>query len=527
MATSCPNCGAALPPDAPEGLCPACLLAAGVSATQPHVPEGPERVRYLETLLNRRLPDYKLRHLIGRGGMGEVWLAEQPSLRRPVAIKVLPAAVSADPAFAERFHREARALAQFDHPHVVRIFDFGCIDGLFFIVMEYLPHNLRQKKFLWGYSGWHLPMQAFIQLCDAVSTAHSHGIIHRDLKPENILVSAMNQVKLADFGLARLRETQEVQSSGPLPGGDSRLTEANQAMGTPRYMAPEQRDHPLEVDHRADIYALGLILHEMLTSKLPDGPPRTGYPQLDAVIRRAIDPIPGRRFGSVDYFKSEVQQIYEAQTPGGEMTDLGLCLWLLLGLMGLWSQFRTAAEGPLGPAWSFPGQLVFFGPVLLWPRVWWSSRLEKLAVGTAVVALVACNGYVHGWHPASWPEPIWYFYVVFAAGECLFLSLAVQFWAIVCWVLWRPSRSFRYNVLLVSGVVFLAPALLVGSCLLFGFLAPASSRHWMDVALVALLLLAPRWLVAIGNRLREDIPLALFGWNKEVSPDSWRGKSAI
>ncbi len=409
MATPCPRCGSALPADAPEGLCPTCLLAAGLSATQPHVPEGPDRAHYLETLLNRRLPDYKLRHLIGRGGMGEVWLAEQPSLHRQVAIKVLPAAVSADPAFAERFHREARALAQFDHPHVVRIFDFGCVDGLFFIVMEYLPFNLRQKKFLWGYAGWHLPMQAFFQLCDAVSTAHNHGIIHRDLKPENILVSAMNQVKLADFGLARLSETQEIRTPGLSPG-DGRLTEAHQAMGTPLYMAPEQRDHPHEVDHRADIYALGLILHEILTGKLPDGSPRTGYPQFDAVIRRATDPIPGRRFGSVDYFKAVVQQIYQAQSGDSMLTDLGLCLWLLSGLLlALWGQFFAAEEVRFRASslWSLPGQLILFGPVLLWRRVWWSSRLEKLLVGTAVVALVVGNGYVHGWHPESWPAPVW------------------------------------------------------------------------------------------------------------------------
>ena len=217
MAVACPRCGAALPPDAPERLCPACLFAAGLGTTQPHTPEGPERAQYLEALLNRRLPDYKLRHLIGRGGMGEVWLAEQPSLGRKVAIKVLPAAAMRDPAFAERFQREARAMAQLDHPHVVRIFDFGSIDGLFFIVMEYLPFNWRQRDFCRGF-GSYAPFHAFFDLCSAVSAAHARGIIHRDLKPENILVNEGVGVKLADFGLARLRETPEAAApSGPLP----------------------------------------------------------------------------------------------------------------------------------------------------------------------------------------------------------------------------------------------------------------------------------------------------------------------
>ncbi len=283
MSTACPRCGAVLPPDAPEGLCPACLFAAGLGDTQPHTPEPPDRAQYLETLLNRRLPDYKLRHLIGRGGMGEVWLAEQPSLGRSVAIKVMSAAVSADPVFAERFHREAKAMAQLDHPHIVRIFDYGCIDDLFFIVMEYLPSNLRQFNFCRNSDdSWHLPLRAFFDLCDAVAHAHSKGIIHRDLKPENILVSCA-VVKLADFGLVRLRDTPEARAPGlppgggdapltadefiafvrksyeqPPGGGDARLTAAHQAMGTPLYMAPEQRDHPHEVDHRADIYAAGL-----------------------------------------------------------------------------------------------------------------------------------------------------------------------------------------------------------------------------------------------------------------------------
>jgi serine/threonine protein kinase len=528
MATHCPHCGANLPADAPEGLCPSCLLAGVLGETQPPAPQGFDRAHYLQTLLNRRLPDYKVRHLLGRGGMGEVWLAEQPSISRQVAIKVLPAGVGTDPAFAERFHREAKAMAQLDHPHIVQIFDYGSIENLFFIVMEYLPFNLRQRDFCrFGGDRWHLPFQQFFNLCDAVARAHFKGIIHRDLKPENILVSEYCQVKLADFGLARLRDTHEVQSGGlPPSGGDARLTEAHQVMGSPQYMAPEQRDRPHEVDHRADIYALGLILHEMVTGKLPDGPPRTGYPQFDAVIRRATDPNPDRRFGSVVYFKSTVEQIYKSKLFNSMLIDLAQCSWLLFGLMGLARAPLVqlvagpgAMDGePGGVSGPWPIQLIFFGPVLLWTRVWWSPLLEKLAVGTALVALVAYNVYAHGWQAKSWPEPDWGLYLLCAS--VLFFLLLETLHLFMCSMLWHSGRTFQQNMRRVHGACFLAPALLLGGCLLFGSLAPAGWRHWMDVPLAALLV-APRFLAARRDRLREKMPLALFGWgNFELN--SWK-----
>ncbi len=416
MAASCPHCGTPLPPDAPEGLCPACLLAAGLDGTAPHTPAEPDRVQYLETVLNRRLPDYKLRQLLGRGGMGEVWLAEQPSLGRQVAIKVLSAEVSSNPAFAERFHCEAQALAQLDHPHVVRIFDFGCVDDLFFIIMEYLPYNLRQKNFCKSPSdAWCNPFLQFFNLCDAVSAAHAAGIIHRDLKPENILVTAGGQVKLADFGIARLRDRQEVRPDGLPPGDAARLTEAHQVMGTPLYMAPEQRKCPQEVDGRADVYALGLILHEILTGKLPAGPPHTGYTQFDAVVRRATDPNPDRRFGSPWLFKDAVRQIFEATTLSGMLVDLANCAWLLYGLLIVWEPIFVGAHN--APAlgfenraggWEWALQMVFFGPVLLYARYWRSRLLEQLAVTAALVTLLAYNLFTHGWRAELWTQAYWW-----------------------------------------------------------------------------------------------------------------------
>jgi serine/threonine protein kinase len=531
MATHCPRCGADLPPDAPEGLCPTCLLAAALEGTQPHTPPGPDRAQYLETLLNRRLPDYQLRHLIGCGGMGEVWLAEQPSLGRQVAIKVLPAAAGADPAFAERFHREAKAMAQLDHPHIVQIFGYGCIDGLYFIIMEYLPANLRQRDFCRGQGLWGVPFVQFFNLCDAVAYAHSKGIIHRDLKPENILVGESCQVKLADFGLARLRDTSEARPENPPPGGgDARLTQAHHAMGTPRYMAPEQRDRPLEVDQRADVYALGLILHELLAGKLPDGPPRTGYPQFDAVIRRATDPDPDRRFVSVLQFKSAVERAFESRSFLGMLADVGTCAWVLFGLTLIWYMptlqlFAGAGGGgwlPSGVFATWPIQMVFFGPVLLQlafrdvsgqrTRVWWSPVLEKLAVASVFFTLVAYNVYAHGWLAESWPEPVWwqYYLLAFILYFCLVSSLPLFFFL----ALKRPGRTVNQHspflgVLMLSCV--LISALLVFGCLGFGSMAPAAWRHWMDVPLAALSVV-PGCLAARRNHLLESMPHLLDNW---------------
>ena len=147
-------------------------------------------------------------------------------------------------------------------------------------------------------------------------------------------------------------------------------------------------------------------------------------------------------------------------------------------------------------------------------RVWWSSRLEKLAVGTAVAALVVYNAYAHSWQAASWPEPNWWFYGILAVGG--YLYFLEKLWPIFCWLLWNGAGSTRR----IAIVHVLTPALLIGGCLLLGRLAPPDYRHWMDVALVILLLLAPCWLALTASRLRERIPQALFGWNK-TELDSW------
>ena len=206
------------------------------------------------------VPGYEIVEELGRGGMGVVLKARQTKLDRLVALKVLHPEISADVAFAERFGREARALARLSHPHIVTVHDFGQVEGLSYIVMEFVAGvNLRQRL-----HGHRLPLNEVLtimaQLCDALQYAHEEGIVHRDIKPENILFDKQGRVRIADFGLAKLTARTTA---------DYTLTGAGQVMGTWNYMAPEQLDNPQGVDHRADIFALGVVLYEMLTGDVP------------------------------------------------------------------------------------------------------------------------------------------------------------------------------------------------------------------------------------------------------------------
>ena len=304
-APSCPRCGSPLPPDAPEGSCPRCLLAAGLAPTEPHdepvaVP-GPKE-------LARHFPELEIEAPLGRGGMGVVYRARQTRLDRIVALKILSPRFASDPAFEERFAREARALARLSHPNIVAVHDFGQKGGFFYLLMEFVDGtNLRQAL-----QGGHLtPEQALAivpKICDALQFAHDRGVVHRDIKPENVLLTKDGEVKIADFGLAKL---------GGAKPGELTLTAAGQVMGTPHYMAPEQFENPQSVDHRADIYSLGVVFYEMLTGELPLGrfapPSRKVHVdvRLDDVVLKTLEKEPGLRYQRVDEVKTEVNSVAE------------------------------------------------------------------------------------------------------------------------------------------------------------------------------------------------------------------------
>jgi serine/threonine protein kinase len=311
----CPRCGTELPANTPEEQCPKCLLEFGIdtqpAAANPSNPADPAKPPPPSIAdLAPRFPQLEILEFLGQGGMGLVYKARQLSLDRLVALKILPVDRSEERNFAGRFTQEARALARLNHPNIVAVYDFGQADGLYYLLMEYVDGlNLRQLE----RSGGVTPQEALKiipAICDALQYAHNHGIVHRDIKPENILLGQAGQLKIADFGLAKLLER-----AGPDPA----LTRAEQVMGTPHYMAPEQLEHPLEVDHRADLYSLGVVFYEMLTGELPLGkfaPPSQKVEvdvRLDHVVLRALERERERRYQQATDIKTDLATV--ASTP--------------------------------------------------------------------------------------------------------------------------------------------------------------------------------------------------------------------
>ena len=207
---------------------------------------------------------YTISGVLGRGGMGTVYLAEQPSVQRTVAIKVLHREYAENPSIVRRFHQEAMAASRLNHAHTISVYDFGQSDGLLYIAMEHLRgQTLHEATQASRGLSIERSLRIMRQVLKSVGEAHHQGVIHRDLKPENIFLSQMEGevdfVKVLDFGVAKLKQPDEEQQT---------LTQAGTVFGTPRYMAPEQsRDVPL--DHRVDLYSLGIILYEMLMGRVP------------------------------------------------------------------------------------------------------------------------------------------------------------------------------------------------------------------------------------------------------------------
>jgi eukaryotic-like serine/threonine-protein kinase len=263
----CSRCAAPLPADAPEGLCPRCLMALNLSApTEEYGPGGtkidrPKAEAPRAEDLAKLFPQFEALEFLGRGGMGFVYKARQPRLDRWVALKILAPDPENRGRFAERFEQEARALAKLSHPNIVNVFDFGETSGLFYLVMEFVD-GLNLRDIIVGQKMKAAEALAIVPaICDALQYAHSQGIVHRDIKPENILLDKQGRVKIADFGIAKIIGAERKEA----------LTGEAQAIGTPHYMAPEQVEKPAEVDHRADIYSLGVVFYEMLTGELPLG----------------------------------------------------------------------------------------------------------------------------------------------------------------------------------------------------------------------------------------------------------------
>ncbi len=247
----------------------------------------------MSTLLGKKLLNYRIEKLLGQGGMGEVYLGVHTEIGRKVAIKVIAPHLARDPKIQERFKREALILAKLNHPNIVQLYDYWARpdEGLY-LIMEYVEGISLDRYIHRVLRGPMPPRQAievFLQVLDAFQYAHDNGVIHRDIKPSNILLRNDNVVKVLDFGIARIVTPDPTHAEEPA------LTKTGTTLGTVVYMSPEQlkAKNPAEIDHRSDIYSLGVVLFEMLTGK--EMYDRNQLSEFDILVKIASEPPPSLR----------------------------------------------------------------------------------------------------------------------------------------------------------------------------------------------------------------------------------------
>lgn len=265
-------------------------------------------------------PALEIIELIGAGGMGAVYKARQSGLDRLVALKILPEEFGHDVKFALRFTREARTLARLSHPNIVSVYEFGKVEDTYYLLMEFVDGSTIRDVVRAGQLASEHALSIVPHLCDALQYAHDKQVVHRDIKPENILIALDGTVKIADFGLSRILGNENHEET---------LTGTHQVMGTLRYMAPEQLEGSHGVDHRADIYSLGVVFYEMLTGELPIG--RFEAPskkveidvRLDDVVLRTLEKEPQRRYQHASQIKSDMQSITSTRGPAFAPTTVG------------------------------------------------------------------------------------------------------------------------------------------------------------------------------------------------------------
>jgi serine/threonine-protein kinase len=292
-----------------------------------------------DQIVGMTIGNYQVKQKLGEGGMGSVYLAEHPHIGKKVALKVLHAEFAADESVVSRFFTEAKAVNDIGHPNIVDIVDYGIIqgpsgEGLVYFIMEFLPgHTLTDLIRAEAPLAPERALNIAVQTADALAASHKKQIVHRDLKPDNIMLAPRGRerdfVKLLDFGIAKL--------TGDQPGANK--TRTGLVMGTPAYMSPEQCEGRGQIDHRSDIYSLGIVIYEMITGRVPfygDGygeilvqhltakpiPPTTirGVipPHVEAVVLKAMEKSPDKRFPNMDEMvKALVDPVGFVEANGG------------------------------------------------------------------------------------------------------------------------------------------------------------------------------------------------------------------
>lgn len=310
MTQLCDNCGTALSDD---GGCQPCLLRMGLSHVQEEDrPELPPEVEELAS----HFPHLDFIRLVGRGGMGAIYQARQKTLDRSVAVKVIARDISGDTNFLERFEREAKTLGRLSHPNIVSVYDYGHTeDSQAYLLMEYIDGCNLREAMEGKHAGVDLPPvpDLIIKICEALAYAHSKGVVHRDVKPENILMGSDNSIKVADFGIAKIVDHQKRTPT---------LTATRQVLGSVNYLAPEHLDAPESVDHRVDLYAVGVMMYELLTGRLPIG--RIESPsdlnaqidhRYDEIVLKALAYDPQQRYQSAEEILEALRELSESSAP--------------------------------------------------------------------------------------------------------------------------------------------------------------------------------------------------------------------
>ena len=457
---TCPQCGARLPDDSPRGLCPRCLMAGamiptGDSGAASSPPESPS-IKEVQAAF----PQLEILELAGAGGMGVVYKARQTSLNRLVALKLLAPHREKEAGFSERFTREAQALAALNHPNIVTVHDFGQTDGFYYLIMEFVDGvNLRQAIRAERFT----PEQALAivpPICEALQYAHDRGIVHRDIKPENLLLDKEGRVKVADFGIARILSRRET-ATGSIEKADEKIAPgltAGTALGTPHYMAPEQAEHPEQVDHRADIYSLGAVFYEMLTGEPPDGrlqPPSTRVRidvRLDEVVLKALADSPELRWQSATDLRTQVETIAATEAPPPRD-----------------AASTTPPEMPSPPNQAdFPSRQ-HRGKAALWVGIGLSILAVPLILGSVFLLIAVDQD--PDWNPA--PQEAFFSFAIWTA------TLAVLFGTIISFAVSlgrRAGPARKRSGLLAAGLVLLLVIISMPSLTIVGTLAGSRAK---------------------------------------------------
>ena len=471
----CPQCGAALGPDDP--FCPKCG-----ARQSPGVPVAADPLR---AALERALgTQYDIQRLLGRGGMGAVYLARERALERAVAIKVLPPEVAAGADSRERFRREARTAAKLTHPNIVPLHTFGDVEGMLYFVMGYVKgESLAERMRREGKLPEEDVRRILGELADALDYAHRQGVIHRDIKPDNILLEdETGRPMLTDFGVAKAR------ASG------TTLTEAGAVVGTPHYMSPEQASGARDLDGRSDLYSLGVMGYQMLSGRLPfegesfrdivvqhvtqepaplaalapDAPP-----DLAAALMQCLAKEPAKRWANAESLREAIRVGEDAteddrSAPGYTVrSSLFSCIAFVVFwgiLMLACYAFPELRPKKIGPWWLFGGWGAAF-PLLIFGHALFARRRGTSWRALRSLALLPPRWWPFWW-PEAWRQPrdIWN-----RLPRALRRLRALMGWSFVAWAVGFPAMIYasvtRESLLLdfLSSVGMLGFLGLIGS----------------------------------------------------------------